>query len=37
LMAAVGMARSPLNRIRHVQWEREIRGFADGGRSNLPH
>ena len=37
LMAAVGMARSPLNRIRHVQWEREIRGFADGGRSDLPH
>ena len=37
LMAAVGMARSPLNRIRHVQWEREIRGFADGGRSNRPH
>ena len=36
LMAAVGMARSPLNRIRHVQWEREIRGFADGGRSNRP-
>ena len=31
LMAAVGMARSPLNRIRHVQWEREIRGFADWG------
>jgi len=37
LMAAVGMSRSPLNRIRHVQWEREIRGFADGGRSNRPH
>lgn len=37
LVAAVGMVRSPLNRIRHVQWEREIRGFANGGRSNRPH
>jgi hypothetical protein len=37
LMAAVGMVRSPLNRIRHVQWEREIKRFADGGRSNRAH
>jgi hypothetical protein len=37
LMAAVGMVRSPLNRIRHVQWEREIKGFANGGTSNRPH
>jgi hypothetical protein len=33
LMVAVGLVRSPLNRIRRVQWEREIKGFADGGRS----
>jgi hypothetical protein len=37
LLAAVGMVRSPLNRIRQVQWEREIKGFADGGRSYRPH
>jgi hypothetical protein len=37
LLAAVGMVRSPLNRIRGVQWEREIKGFADGGRSKRPH
>ena len=37
LLAAVGMVRSPLNRIRRVQWEREIKGFADGGRSKRPH
>jgi hypothetical protein len=37
LMAAVGMVRSPLNRIRHVQWEREFKGFTDGQRSNRPY
>jgi hypothetical protein len=37
LMAAVGMVRSPLNRIRHVQWERDTKRFADGGRSNRVH
>lgn len=36
LMVAVGMIRSPLNRIRHGQWEREIKRFANGGRSNRP-
>jgi hypothetical protein len=33
LTVFVGLVRSPLNRIRRVQWEREIKGFADGGRS----
>ena len=37
LIVAVGMVRSPLNRIRHRQWEREFTAFADGGRSNRPH
>lgn len=37
LTAAVGMVRSPLNRIRRVQWERDIKGFTDGQRSNRPH
>jgi len=37
LTAAVGMVRSPLNRIRRVQWERAIKGFSDGQRSNRPH
>src|SRR6476659_1470325 len=37
LTAAVGMVRSPLNRIRRVQWERDIKGFSDGQRSNRPH
>jgi hypothetical protein len=34
LMACVAMTRSPLNRIRLVQWEREIRSLADGGQTN---
>jgi len=34
LTAAVGMVRSPLNRIRRVQWERDIKGFSDGQRSH---
>jgi hypothetical protein len=34
LMGGVGIVRSPLNRIRHGQWEREIKRFANGGRSN---
>ena len=37
LTAAVGMVRSPLNRIRRVQWERDIKGFTDGERSNRPY
>jgi hypothetical protein len=37
LTAAVGMVRSPLNRIRRVQWERDIKGFTDGQRSNRPY
>jgi hypothetical protein len=37
LTAAVGMVRSPLNRIRGVQWERDIKGFTDGQRSNRPY
>jgi hypothetical protein len=37
LTAGVGIVRSPLNRIRRVQWEREIKGFADGGRSARPY
>ena len=37
LMATIGMVRSPLNRIRHAQWEREIKRFADGGTSNRAH
>jgi hypothetical protein len=37
LTAAVGMVRSPLNRIRRVQWERDIKGFTDGQKSNRPH
>jgi hypothetical protein len=36
LTAAVGMVRSPLNRIRRVQWEGDIKGFTDGQRSNRP-
>jgi hypothetical protein len=36
LMAGVVFVRSPLNRIRRVQLEREIKGFASGG-SNRPH
>jgi hypothetical protein len=36
LMACVAMTRSPLNRIRRMQWEREIRSLADGGRTNRP-
>jgi hypothetical protein len=37
LTAAVGMVRSPLNRIRRVQWERDIKGFTDGQRSKRPY
>jgi hypothetical protein len=37
LTAVVGMVRSPLNRIRRVQWERDIKGFTDGQRSNRPY
>jgi hypothetical protein len=37
LTAAVGMVRSPLNRIRRVQWERDIKGFTDGQRSRRPY
>jgi hypothetical protein len=37
LTVVVGAVRSPLNRIRHVQWEREIKGFADGGTSQHLH
>ena len=36
LMACVAMARSPLDRIRLGQWEREIRTLADGGRTDRP-
>jgi hypothetical protein len=36
LIACVAVTRSPLNRIRGVQWEREIRSLADGGRTNRP-
>lgn len=36
LTAAVAMVRSPLNRIRRVQWERDIKGFTDGQRSTRP-
>src|SRR5262249_14967438 len=34
LVACVAVTRSPLNRIRRTQWEREIRSLADGGRTN---
>ena len=37
LTAGVGIVRSRLNRIRRVQWDREIKGFADGGRSARPY
>ena len=37
LTAAVGMVRTPLNRIRRVQWERDIKGFTDGQRSKRPY
>lgn len=37
LIACVAMTRSPLNRIRLAQWEREIRSLADGGRTNKSH
>jgi hypothetical protein len=37
LTAAVGMVRSPLNRIRRVQWEGDIKGFTDGQRSSRPY
>ena len=37
LTAGVGLVLSPLNRIRRAQWEREIKGFADGGTSARPH
>jgi hypothetical protein len=36
LTAAVAMVRSPLNRIRRVQWEGDIKGFTDGQRSSRP-
>ena len=35
LMACVAMTRSPLNRIRLVPWEREIRSLPDGGQTNV--
>lgn len=34
LVAVVGLVRGPLDRIRRVQWEREIEGLADGGLRN---
>jgi hypothetical protein len=34
LVALVGLVRSPLNRIRRGQWEREIEGLAGGGLRN---
>jgi hypothetical protein len=37
LTAAVGMVRSPLNRIRRVQWEGDIKGFTDGQRTSRPN
>jgi hypothetical protein len=36
LTALVAMTRSPLNRIRYAQWERELKSLADGGRTNRP-
>jgi hypothetical protein len=36
LVGVVGMVRWPLNRIRRVQWEREIEGLAGGGLCNWP-
>jgi hypothetical protein len=36
LMACIVMTRAPLDRIRHGQWEREIRSLADGGRTSRP-
>jgi hypothetical protein len=35
LMGCVAMTRSPLNRIRLGQWEREIASLADGGQTNV--
>lgn len=37
LMAAVGMLRSSLNRIRQVRLDREIERFASGGTTKRPH
>jgi hypothetical protein len=37
MTALVGAARTPLNRIRHAQWEREMKSLAGGGRTNRPH
>jgi hypothetical protein len=34
LTALVALTRSPLNRIRYAQWERELKSLADGGRPN---
>jgi hypothetical protein len=31
------MVRSPLNRIRRVQWEGDIKGFTDGQRTSRPY
>jgi hypothetical protein len=36
LAALAAMTRSPLNRIRYAQWEREIKSLADGGRADRP-
>jgi hypothetical protein len=36
MTALVGAARTPLNRIRHAQWEREMKSLAGGGRTNRP-
>jgi hypothetical protein len=36
LAALAAMTRSPLNRIRYAQWEREINSLAGGGRTNRP-
>jgi hypothetical protein len=36
LVVVVAVVRSPLNRIRREQWEREIEGLADGGLRNRP-
>jgi hypothetical protein len=34
LTALAAMIRSPLNRLRYAQWERELKGLGDGGRAN---
>src|SRR5262249_19052161 len=34
--ALAATTRSPLNRIRYAQWEREINSLAGGGRTNRP-